>query len=214
MDGSLPGSSFHRIFQARVLEWVAISFSRRSSQPRDWTQVSHIVGRCFTIWATREEPKEVWKSLKEGNLALPLWQEEINRQDGYNREQTLVSYRLTGFVAVLIIWGTNCITSLGLSLFFIYHDVPFIVFEIHDNRGWAFIPALPFFLDHLFPREATAYFLLVQMGLHALNPTASGSFFLSLLSSSSSLRFSSEHPFPSEMTSSACLFVMIYIFHA
>ena len=37
-----------------VLEWVAISFSRESSQPRDWTQVSHIVDRCFTVWATRE----------------------------------------------------------------------------------------------------------------------------------------------------------------
>ena len=36
-------------FQARILEWVAISFSRRSSQPRDWTRVSHIVGRCFTV---------------------------------------------------------------------------------------------------------------------------------------------------------------------
>ena len=42
------------IFQARVLEWVAISFSRRSSWPRDRTQVSHIVGRHLTIWATRE----------------------------------------------------------------------------------------------------------------------------------------------------------------
>ena len=51
MDCSLPGSSIHGIFQARILEWVAISFSRRSSQPRDWTQVSHIVGRCFTVWA-------------------------------------------------------------------------------------------------------------------------------------------------------------------
>ena len=39
------------IFQARVLEWVAIAFSRGSSQPRDWTRVSHIVGRCFTVWA-------------------------------------------------------------------------------------------------------------------------------------------------------------------
>ena len=46
---SLPGSSIHRIFQARVLEWVAISFSRGSSQRRDRTQVSHIVGRHFTI---------------------------------------------------------------------------------------------------------------------------------------------------------------------
>ena len=54
MDCSLPGSSVHGIFQARVLEWVAISFSRRSSWPRDWTQVSRIVDRRFTVWATRE----------------------------------------------------------------------------------------------------------------------------------------------------------------
>ena len=54
MDYSLPGSSVHGILQARVLEWVAISFSRRSSRPRDWTQVSCIAGRCFTVWATRE----------------------------------------------------------------------------------------------------------------------------------------------------------------
>ena len=40
-------------FQARILEWVAISFSR-SSQPRGWTWVSRIVGRRFTVWATRE----------------------------------------------------------------------------------------------------------------------------------------------------------------
>ena len=42
-------SSVHGIFQARVLEWVAISFSRGSSRPRDQTQVSRIVGRHFTI---------------------------------------------------------------------------------------------------------------------------------------------------------------------
>ena len=49
MDCNLPGSSIHGIFQARVLEWVAISFSRGSSRPRDQTRVSHIVGRSFTI---------------------------------------------------------------------------------------------------------------------------------------------------------------------
>ena len=54
MDCSLPGSSIHGIFQARVLEWVAISFSKWSSQPRDWTQVSSIVGWRFTVWASRE----------------------------------------------------------------------------------------------------------------------------------------------------------------
>ena len=54
MDCSLPGSSVYGIFQARVLEWVAISFSRGSSQPRDRTQVSCTAGRYFTVWATRE----------------------------------------------------------------------------------------------------------------------------------------------------------------
>ena len=54
MDCSLPGYSVHGIFQARTLEWVAIFFSRRSSQLRDWTQVSRIVGRRFTVRVTRE----------------------------------------------------------------------------------------------------------------------------------------------------------------
>ena len=48
MDCSLPGSSVHGIFQARVLEWAAISFSRGSSQPRDRTWVSCMANRCFT----------------------------------------------------------------------------------------------------------------------------------------------------------------------
>ena len=54
MDCSLPGRSVHRIFQARILEWVAIFFSRGSSWPRDQTQVTYIAGRHFTIWAPRE----------------------------------------------------------------------------------------------------------------------------------------------------------------
>ena len=54
MDCGLPGSSVHGILQARTLEWLAISFSRGSSRPRDRTQVSCIAGRFFTLWATRE----------------------------------------------------------------------------------------------------------------------------------------------------------------
>ena len=56
MDCSLPGSSVYRILQARILVWVAVPFSRGSSQHRDQTQVSCIAGRFFTIWAT----SEVW----------------------------------------------------------------------------------------------------------------------------------------------------------
>ena len=46
---NLPGSSVHGILQARILEWVAIPFSRGSSQPRDRTWVSYIAGRFFII---------------------------------------------------------------------------------------------------------------------------------------------------------------------
>ena len=55
VDCSPPGSSLRGILQARILEWVAISFSRRSSQPRDRTQVSRTAGGRFIIWATVSE---------------------------------------------------------------------------------------------------------------------------------------------------------------
>ena len=53
MDCSLPGSSVQEISQARILEWVANFFSRRSLWSSDRTHVS-CIGRFFTIWATRE----------------------------------------------------------------------------------------------------------------------------------------------------------------
>ena len=56
MDFSSPASSVQGVLQARTLDWVAIPFSRRSSWPRDQTQVSRIAGRFFTVWATREAP--------------------------------------------------------------------------------------------------------------------------------------------------------------
>ena len=51
---SLSGSSVHRIFQARILEWVAISYSRGSAWPRDWTWVSCTAGRFFTIYLAKQ----------------------------------------------------------------------------------------------------------------------------------------------------------------
>ena len=62
MHCSLPGSSIHRLLQARILEWISIPFSRGSSQPRDWTRVSHIAGRFSTVWATRETKEKLYKS--------------------------------------------------------------------------------------------------------------------------------------------------------
>ena len=66
LDYSPQDYSIHRILQARMMEWVAISFSKGSSQTRVWTSVSCIAGRFFTIWVTREAhidkkfPYETW----------------------------------------------------------------------------------------------------------------------------------------------------------
>ena len=54
MDCSLPGFCVHGSLQARILKWVAVPFSRGSSQPRGQTHVFRVAGRFFTIWATRE----------------------------------------------------------------------------------------------------------------------------------------------------------------
>ena len=68
MGYSPPSSSAHGIILARILEWVAISCSKGSSQPRDQTRVSHIAGRLFIVWATREVEEEVIKPGNAGNL--------------------------------------------------------------------------------------------------------------------------------------------------
>ena len=65
VDCSPPSSSVHGILQARILEWVAISFSRGSSRPRDRTQVSHTAGRCFNLCATREALKYKNTNIKD-----------------------------------------------------------------------------------------------------------------------------------------------------
>ena len=84
---SLPGSSVHRIFQARVLEWVTISFSRGSSTSRDRAQVSRISGGRFTIWATREA-----QGVHQGHILSPwlfnLHTEYIMWNAGLHEAQT------------------------------------------------------------------------------------------------------------------------------
>ena len=71
LDCSLPNSSIHGILQARILEWVAISFSRGSSRSRDQNQAPHNGGRRFNLWATREAPTngQIWALIIQGILA-------------------------------------------------------------------------------------------------------------------------------------------------
>ena len=64
MDCSPPGFSVHGILQARILEWIAIPFTRGTSQPRDRTLVSCIAGRLFTVWATGKSKLSNWDNWK------------------------------------------------------------------------------------------------------------------------------------------------------
>ena len=100
MDWSLPGSSVHGIFQARILKRVVIPFSRGSFQPRDQTRVSCIAGRFFTTWATRKNHqtnKDLWKShqmsKKKNHVILFLTKSRLSRIAHTNEKMT---YRVTG----------------------------------------------------------------------------------------------------------------------
>ena len=79
MDYSSPGSSVSGILQAKMLEWVAILFSGRSSKPRDRTPFSCSVGKFFTIWATREDPT-YWLPLINDFVCLiyVMWTKHIS----------------------------------------------------------------------------------------------------------------------------------------
>ena len=77
MDCRQPVFFVHGLLQARIVEQVAISFSRVSSWPRDWTQVSCIAGRFFTVWASRQP--QTWNCVPDKKSSVrgpPLWSME------------------------------------------------------------------------------------------------------------------------------------------
>ena len=77
MDWSPPGPFIHGIFQATILEWVAIPFFRGSSPPMHWTQVSCFAGKFFTVWSTREAWDKMGSGTKWQKLFLSRQTSEI-----------------------------------------------------------------------------------------------------------------------------------------
>ena len=104
MDCSLSGSSVHGIFQARVLEWIAISFSRVSSWPRNWTQVSPIAGRLFTIWAWAPKNWCFWIVVLEKTLESPLDCKEIQPVNPYGNQSWIFIGRPDAEAETSIFW--------------------------------------------------------------------------------------------------------------
>ena len=83
VEYSLPGSPIHGILQARILEWVAISSLRRSSQPRDRTQVSCITCGFFTIWAPREGQGKCFQKIHRARSSSPTGLEICREMLGF-----------------------------------------------------------------------------------------------------------------------------------
>ena len=86
IDHSLPGYSTHGILQTRILEWVAISFSKGSPWPRDRTRVSCIASRLFTIWTTREAPYHPWNSREVSKQKIQMG-DRLRVNFGHNRKE-------------------------------------------------------------------------------------------------------------------------------
>ena len=116
MDCSPPGPSVHGILQARILEWVDISFSTGASRRRDWTWDSCTTGRFFTIWATREaqavlliRKSHLQDSYKEPWLGYPIFGiSEIQKrewlEDNSSRVGTTISPLECEFPRTELVW--------------------------------------------------------------------------------------------------------------
>ena len=113
MDCSPLGSSVHGVFQARILQWVAISSSRKSSWPRDWTLVSCIVGGFFTT----EPPGKPWMHIEGRGYILPIFMFPINSSFSHPFSNYLL-----------------CTTSMPSTLIGIYRDIS--VSEIKITPSW------------------------------------------------------------------------------
>ena len=128
MDCSPPGSSVHGILQARIPEWVAIPFSRRSSQPRDLSRVSRIAGRFFTLWATNGHNLTLWAFLQlmvpsSLSFSFLIWLHGTTKPP---KKQRVAYPQITNLVSPVsedLFWGSfeiwhNCIlhqTQISLS---------------------------------------------------------------------------------------------------
>ena len=120
MDCSPPGLSVHGIFQARILEWFAISYSRGSSRGRDWTQVSCTAGRFISDWATRDEEIDLSDKNTKGNEIV-----EINKTINGTKQEVpwmtcygfwIFMELLPGFQHQLIMSTAHCHTELLLMI--------------------------------------------------------------------------------------------------
>ena len=127
MDCSLPGSSVHGILQARILEWVAIPYSRGSSWPRDWTHVSCIAGRLYCLNLIRGNPHSSynWKFVVFANPSLfslcpSPWEHFSTLSNSLVFLERGKVFRIFHIICKQVIWSYNLIFLSGLDVFYLF----------------------------------------------------------------------------------------------
>ena len=193
VDCSPSGTSVHGILQARILEWVAISFFRGSSWTGDWTWVSRTTGRCFTLWATREaQESEVTQSCL--TLCDPMdcsladfsihgtFQARIlewvaisfSRGSSWPRDRTWVS-RILG--SHFTLWATREANFSSYLIEFIKLKTPFPLWDIRkapNTNEFTFTAALHIILHFLMSSEAHWVDKLDRLNRKNLKPSSAG----------------------------------------
>ena len=170
MDCSPPGSSVHGIFQAGILEWVAISFSRGSSRPRDWTPVSCVVGRFVTIWATREAPFYLFQFSSVTQLCPTLCNNMDCSTPGFpvhyplpELTQTHVHLVIDAIQPSHSVNPFSCLQSFPASGSFLLSQ--FFASGGQNNRASALVSVLPINIQDWFPLGLTGLIFLQYKGL-------------------------------------------------
>ena len=142
MNCSLPGSSVHGIFQARIQKWVAISFSKRSSWPRNQTHICCIASRFYTA-----EPwgKSFHRDIHEFNklwLLSPISWSFLSRNTLRSETQILVFQRAFGLASILwhyqygptLTWTVTWVFIWGPTLVFVSIHLRFSLFYLESNK--------------------------------------------------------------------------------
>ena len=139
MDCSLPDSSVPGILQARLLEWVAISFSRRYSQPRDQTHVSCIGRQILYHWATWES---IHPPLCQSPLVLQnLFCYNLSEMVEYlvlilrSNQFSWVAEMIKNSTAMQESWVLACIRKIPCRKKWLSTPV-FLRGEFRDSRAW------------------------------------------------------------------------------
>ena len=151
MDCSLPGSSIHGSLQARVLQWVAISFSRGSSRPKDRTWVSYTAGRLFTNWATRESQEFTCCNSK---FHMLKWRSKIPHATTNTWHNRLNEYFKT---ICVVVWLLNCVQLFFFFFFLRPMDCSLLGFSVRGISQARILDwvAISFTRGSSWPRDQT-----------------------------------------------------------